>query len=325
VSQINAHLSQIRAFDPDYLMGAIRGCELEPWLINGHGKPSELSRILLPNSCLDMAEVGPSMLFRGVSPKDHYTMIFVRACPTVGHAFHLNTSHHDDAVAFLSPGHSLDSMTPQGYKNATLTIPAAIFEQSIAWQDPQLLKNIDKRGGAIFPDLAKCQSAQRLFRSTIETIRHQPETLESESARQSLESELHEQFYELVRHDDDDQNRTTFQRRYARLKLVRDFIHEHCHRRMQLQELCAVSGLSRRGLEYLFIDLLGVRVTTFLLRSRLQGVRRELLAAEPQHGVVKQCALHWGFWHLGRFAAEYHSLFGEHPTATVSRRKSRDH
>lgn len=306
-------------------MGAIRGCELEPWLINGHGKPSELSRVLLPSSCLDMAEVGPSMLFRTETPKDFYTLIFVRECPTAGHSFNFNTSHRNNAAAFFSPGESLDAMTPQGYKNATLTIPTAIFEQSITWQDPQLLENIAKRCGTIFPDLAICNRAQSLFRSTIETIRHQPETLESESARQSLESELHEQFYELVRHDDNDQNRTTFQRRYARLKLVRDFIHEHCHRRIQLQELCAVSGLSRRGLEYLFVDLLGIQANTFLLRSRLQGVRRELLAAEPQHGVVKQCALHWGFWHLGRFAAEYHSLFGEHPTATVSRRKSRDH
>lgn len=216
-------------------------------------------------------------------------------------------------------------MTPQGYKHATLTIPATTFEQNIHWQEPQLLENVAKRAGAIFPNFTKCNRAQSLFRATIETISHQPDNLDCDTARQGLESELHEQLYELIRHDDDDQTRATNRRRCARFRLVRDFIHEHGHRRIQLHELCAVSGLSRRGLEYLFIDLLGVRVKKFLLRSRLQGVRRELLAAEPQHGVVKQCALHWGFWHLGRFAAEYHSLFGEHPTATVSRRKSRDH
>lgn len=322
---MNSHISQTLVSDPDCLMGAIRGCQLEPWLINGHGKPSELSRILLPGSCLDMTEVGPSMLFRAETPKDYYTLIFVRECPTDGHAFNFNTIHRNNAVAFYAPGVSLDSMTPQGYKNATLTIPAKTFEQNIHWQDPQILENIAKRGGAIFPDFTKCNRAQSLFRATIDIISHQPDNLDCETARQGLESELHEQFYELIRHEDDGQNRATYRRRYARLRLVRDFIQEHRHRRIQLQELCAVSGLSRRGLEYLFIDLLGVRVQTFLLRSRLLGVRRELLAAEPQHGIVKQCALNWGFWHLGRFAAEYYTLFGEYPTTTVMRRKSSNH
>jgi AraC family transcriptional regulator, ethanolamine operon transcriptional activator len=100
---------------------------------------------------------------------------------------------------------------------------------------------------------------------------------------------------------------------------VQEFVKAHGHRRILLQELCEASGLSRRGVEYLFLDLLGLPASVFLLQSRLHGVRRELLAAGPQHGKVKECALNWGFWHLGRFAKEYHALFGEKPSETLAR------
>lgn len=109
---------------------------------------------------------------------------------------------------------------------------------------------------------------------------------------------------------------------HGRKSLLRDCILSNSHRRIQLRELCDASGLSRRRVEYLFMDLLGVRASAFLLRMRLQGVRRELLSAEPRHGMVKQHALNWGFRHLGRFAADYQMLFGERPSESLGRRRS---
>ena len=68
------------------------------------------------------------------------------------------------------------------------------------------------------------------------------------------------------------------------------------------------------------MDLLGVGVSAFLHKLRLHGVRRELLATDPRYGSVKRSALDWGFWHLGRFAADYRALFGENPSATLNRK-----
>jgi AraC-like DNA-binding protein len=308
--------------DPDGLVGAIRGSELEPWLLSGHQRGSELSRVLLPGSCLDHAEIGPAMWFHGVMPKDCYTMVYVTACPEEGHSFNFNSRHHDQCLGFFAPGETLDAKTPEGYRQGTLTIPEAVFMGLVESRYPEFPKRLLKTGRSFFPKEEACQSLGALLDTLAETIRSAPEAFAGEAVRVVLECELHERFFDLLPQDGGmgsavhDAGMT---RRYQRMSRVRDYIRENGRRPILLRELCEVSGLSRRGLEYLFRDLLGVRVSAFLVQSRLRGVRSELLAAEPRHGSVKRCALNWGFWHLGRFAGEYRALFGESPGETLAR------
>jgi AraC-like DNA-binding protein len=323
MSDLAVPINHLRIADPDGLTEAIRGSELEPWLLSGHPRESELSRILLPGSCLDHAEMGPAMWFRGVMPKDCYTMVYVTACPGEGHSFNFNSRHRDRCLGFFAPGGTLDAKTPEGYRHATLTIPEAVFLQAVENRYPEFPAKLLKKGGSFFPIEDACRNLATLLGAIAETMRREPEVLTCESTRDTLESELQDHFLGLIRSEGGNGSaaaRPGMTRRYQRMNLVRDFIGENSHRPIRLHELCTASGLSRRGVEYLFVDLLGVRASTFLLQCRLHGVRRELLAAVPRHGQVKQCAMNWGFWHLGRFAAEYRALFGEMPRATLVRR-----
>ena len=320
-----AQTSHLRVADPEGLVGAIRGGDLEPMVLGGHGRESALSRVMLPGSCLDHAEIGPSMWFRGAMPTDCYTMVYVMACPEEGHSFNFNSRHRDRCLGLFAPGEALEATTPAGYRQATLTIHRKTFLEAAERLYPEIPGNLFARGRAIFPRHDVCRAASGLLAATAETLRWEPDTLAHGSALGALENELHEHFFDLLRHDQGEGGSPLnpgMTRRYQRLNRVREFVREHGHRRILLSELCAVSGLSRRGLEYLFQDLLGVRVSVFLLQSRLHGVRRELLAAPPAHGQVKECALNWGFWHLGRFASEYHALFGERPSDTLGRNRS---
>jgi AraC-like DNA-binding protein len=324
MTESGSSVSRISFSEPDDLVGAIRGCRLEPWVLGGHREESELSRIMLPGSCFDHAEIGPAMWFRGEMPKDCYTLMYVDACPHDGHSFTFNTRHRDQCAAFYAPGEVLDAITPSGYRQGTLTIPESVFHQAAESRYPEFTENFLRNGRSIFPEAYACRNVSALLGRIMEIIRSDPDTLTAEATRASLESELHDRFFDLLRKDQANpmaDGNPKISRRYQRLNLLRDFIRENTHRPIRMDELCAVSGLSRRGLEYLFMELLGVGVGEFLHKLRLHGVRRELLATEPQHSSVKRCALDWGFWHLGRFAADYRALFGENPSTTLGRNR----
>jgi AraC family ethanolamine operon transcriptional activator len=79
--------------------------------------------------------------------------------------------------------------------------------------------------------------------------------------------------------------------------------------------------MSRRGVEYLCKEVFGIGIHAFMRCQRLHGARRTILASHPEPGLVKRTALEWGFWHLGRFSADYRSLFGEFPSETRSVRR----
>ena len=322
MSGLSPHVSHLRVADADDLAGAIRGGDLEAMVLHGHRSETVLSRVLLPGSCLDQATVGPSMWFRGAMPPDCYTMVYVKTCHGEGYSFSFDTSHRDRCLAFYTPGEAMEAIVPAGYQHATLTIPKTVFQKAVENHDPGFQENLLAGSRGIFPDERACQSLSALLSATTEIMCREPESLANGNLRAALENELHESFLALVLNDQGARptsGEPRLNRRFHRLRRVREFVREHAHRRILLRELCAVSGLSRRGLEYLFQDLLGVRVSLFLLQSRLHGVRRELLAAPAAHGQVKECALNWGFWHLGRFASEYHDLFGEKPSDTLAR------
>jgi len=89
---------------------------------------------------------------------------------------------------------------------------------------------------------------------------------------------------------------------------------------LNFADLCAQAGVSQRTLEYAFRERLGVSPMEFVRRLRLHGVRRALLAASRGDETVASIAMTFGFYQLGRFAAQYRALFGELPSATLTRR-----
>ena len=84
-------------------------------------------------------------------------------------------------------------------------------------------------------------------------------------------------------------------------------------------QLCLELGVSRRTLQSGFQHLLGVSPLTYLKAARLQQARRAL----KQVGSVTEAATRSGFWHFGHFAHDYQALFGEKPSDTLHRYRSR--
>lgn len=90
---------------------------------------------------------------------------------------------------------------------------------------------------------------------------------------------------------------------------------EHC----SVTDLCRVTGVSERTLEYAFREVMGLSPVTYLIRLRLHRARQGLLKGTHGTTTVTAEAVNWGFWHFGAFSRAYKECFGELPSDTLRR------
>lgn len=125
----------------------------------------------------------------------------------------------------------------------------------------------------------------------------------------------------------DNRNRISpaYARRKAVVERVKDFLAAHPDSPVTMTELCELTHVSRRTLQYSFESILGISPLRYLRVSRLNAVRRalsqpgDILDPQQDDVTVQRIASHWGFWHAGQFAHDYKQLFGENPSETLKR------
>jgi len=105
------------------------------------------------------------------------------------------------------------------------------------------------------------------------------------------------------------------------IKMVKEYLATYPMEPVTVSQLCMMTEVSERTLQYAFQDQYGVSPKTYLRNFRLNGSRRELLQSDCEIARVNDVASVWGFWHMGQFAADYHNLFGELPSETLQKQK----
>lgn len=105
----------------------------------------------------------------------------------------------------------------------------------------------------------------------------------------------------------------------AIMKRVGEWAADTPEEHLNLLELSQVAGISLRQLQHAFKTFTGMAPTQWLRLRRLNSARRELLISTPSQTTVAEVAMHWSFWHLGRFSSSYRALFKELPSDTLKR------
>jgi AraC-like DNA-binding protein len=306
---------------PEQLASAIRSADFEPCQLSPRPSPSRLARLMCAESiCLDFVELGPSMLFTGVMPKDSYTLIFVTHCPTKGHAFNFAIEHLDGYLGLFPPGAQLDAHTPMGYSNATLTVHADEFHRAIERWIPGFPDKLLKSGGGMLVGAAEQTRLRILLNAAMEGIVDPFGPFSDRVARREMGRLLLEAFLAALRSGVGGLVPSPNCRvagRLRHLREAREFIRTSAQGPIQVEDLSQALGMSPRGVEVLFRSSLGIAPNAYIRHQRLHGVRRSLLTAKPGPGAIKETALKWGFWHMGHFSKSYRQLFGESPMQTL--------
>jgi len=258
-------------------------------------------------------------------PSDCYTLSYVVACPGTGRSFNFSTEFSDGYMGFFSPGAPLDASNPAGSVNAILTVPVPEFHAALATYFPDIPDRVLARGAGMRVGAAEQASLRALLSGIGGRIRKRPAGEAQNLSCRAIERALLPAFLAALRSGCEAIAPPPAPRiasRYRRLRQAREFIAGHMHEPIHVGDICAELGLSERGVENLFRDLIGLCPSAFLRHQRHHCVHRNLLSSQPVPGAVKKAALALGFRHLGRFAHDYRQLFGEKPSDTLTRREA---
>jgi len=106
------------------------------------------------------------------------------------------------------------------------------------------------------------------------------------------------------------------------VKRAIDFIEAHLQQPLAMADIARASGVPGRTLLEHFKNHRSISPMRYLREARLARVRKALMSPNTA-ATVTDIAMEWGFAHLGRFAVEYRRQFGESPSETYRRGRTR--
>jgi len=98
--------------------------------------------------------------------------------------------------------------------------------------------------------------------------------------------------------------------------LIRSLNHiaETQSKHLSIKELCKISKVSERTLEYAFLEKFQVSPSQYIKAHRLNMVKKEIWKLQGQNFLVSDIAAKFGFYHMGQFSADFKRHFGLNPS-----------
>jgi AraC-like DNA-binding protein len=160
---------------------------------------------------------------------------------------------------------------------------------------------------------------QRLHAAARDLAETAPEILANPDAARGLEQALVEAMVGCLAPQKARDNSLAQGQHAIIIRRFRRVLEEKPEQPIYIPEICKAIRVPGRTLRQCCQEHLAMGPKRYLLLRRLHLVRRALRQADPVATTVTDIATRYGFWQLGRFAVEYHLLFGEPPSATLRR------
>jgi methylphosphotriester-DNA--protein-cysteine methyltransferase len=188
---------------------------------------------------------------------------------------------------------------------------------------PRKLQDAIRQPWSVFePPAASRQDVIAHFAEAAAIIQSEPRVRNSRRALANFEEELVRDFLQAFAQQFPSHCVERDRRAAAMVRRVDDAVQKSRRADATVVELCADCEVPRRTLDRAFQHAVGMGPATYLRRARLNRARCALENASNRSTTVTDIAFELGFWHLGRFAEQYHELFGE-PTNETRRRAGR--
>lgn len=158
-----------------------------------------------------------------------------------------------------------------------------------------------------------------LHRAAAMLARADPALLSSPQVTHAFEAQLTEAMVRSIGEGEPLRVMAATLRQRTIISRFEEFLEVRRGQPVYLVDICKAIGVSERTLRAACQDQFGMSPTRYLWLRRMYLARRRLADAAGAAISVTEIAMANGFWELGRFAAEYRSLFGETPSMTLRR------
>ena len=223
------------------------------------------------------------------------------------------------SLMIYAPGSEINAQSRPRFDVYTLSYPESLLnELAQMFEIPSFRKLIESSDlvTANSSELSKCREQTKHILSA---IKEQPKKLNGKAMLDEMKFGLPQQLISTLISSRPEYHKPSHRKRDRALRRAKAYLGEHGEERVSVRDLCRVTEVSERTLRYVFLEEFGVSPKSYLMAMRLNRVRRQLSHADPSSTRVVDVANHWGFWHMGQFAADYRRLFGELPSETLRR------
>jgi len=296
------HISSVNTmtfFDSQHLQEVLKDSYfLHRQVTTGNFKGT-LRRIELPDIVIDSGIYNLKLLAEGVLSDQTVAMIIVHHMKEGGIICGEETGTGD--LIFLPPGSEMDLVMPKGTTWSCINVPQAHLKRYGVTINKSEIFHLDTTVFAHFS-----QSYESILNHITKNI--------------FTEETLQDMIITLFLHTIEE-NRNHIEFRYKDSYLIalniKDYLMEHNESRVQMYQLCELTGKSVRTIERIFKQVYSITVRDFHTYHRFALIRQTLL--HDKHTSVSNAALKYGYMHLGRFSRKYKEIFGELPSQTLKK------
>lgn len=106
---------------------------------------------------------------------------------------------------------------------------------------------------------------------------------------------------------------------YSQIDAILKHIHENLGRKIGVNELAEIAGISSRQLHRRFVELFGMNVQEFLAKTRIKSATDALISSDDSVGEI---AIRFGFCDQSAFTQQFKKHLGETPLKYRKRHRS---
>ena len=285
-------------------------CQLERGKLN-----AELTAVFGSNLTVQHVRFSHAIHQRGTAPVGTITL----GLPDDMRFLNWFTRQHENDRQLLnfSRADGYDSMSAAGFSGLTFSVPSATFQRAVAALTGDVSATPDLVSATSFDIRASEARRLRVLAQGLVGVSKRPGA--NQSASSELEEDIIHTLARLTLKTVSAEVCTSFSSRQRAVDRALELI-DLQPSILAISELHTAANVSSATLNRGFKERFGVSPKQYLVARRLCQARR-CIQSSGDWQQISSVAYDFGFWHLGRFASDYRSMFGELPSETRLRAK----